>query len=234
VDWCEDHPEEADEINSQVPATLAEIAQSLGARLVYISTDAVFDGKSGNYSEIDIPNPLNEYARSKLRGEQFVRQHPDAVIVRVNIYGWNAQAKLSLAEWVLQELTAGRMVPGFTDVWFNPILVNDLAETILSLAEKGSSGIYHAAGSQRVNKFEFAQRIARIFGFEPSNIRPTLLAEASLRAARPPDMSLNTGKVVRELGRAMPDVNSGLIRFRQLRDDGYPEQLKRYMVRTKA
>jgi dTDP-4-dehydrorhamnose reductase len=87
VDWCEDHPEEAEQVNVQASSYLAELARELGAGFVYVSTDAVFDGERGNYSENDQPAPQSVYAKSKLRGEQEVlRRHSSPLILRVNIY----------------------------------------------------------------------------------------------------------------------------------------------------
>jgi dTDP-4-dehydrorhamnose reductase len=233
VDWCEDHAQDAMQINSVSPAWLVHLAMELGARFLYVSTDAVFDGKQGNYTETDTPAPLNVYAESKLRGEQEVlRQDPSALVVRVNIYGWNAQSKLSLAEWVLEQLASGKPVPGFTDVHFTPILVNDLSEVLLTMLDRELKGLYHVAGSERISKFEFAQWVAVTFGFDPGQIVPARMAEAHLRARRPPDMSLNTSKISSALGRSMPDVQSGLSRFRTLRDAGYPQQLKSYLNGT--
>ena len=102
-----------------VPAAIAAICSRSEPRLLYISTDSVFDGGRGNYSETDTPGPVNAYAKTKLHGEREVlRQNPTALIARVNFYGWNAQEKHSLAEWLLQQFTLGKLVPGFSDVFF--------------------------------------------------------------------------------------------------------------------
>src|SRR5206468_3889008 len=109
--------------------------------------DSVFDGRRGKYSETDQPAPLNVYARSKWQAEQKVAErYPAAVIARVNIYGWNAQEKLSLAEWFLRRFAEAEYVPGFTDVIFCPILVNDLASVLLQMLERGLNGLYHVTG----------------------------------------------------------------------------------------
>jgi dTDP-4-dehydrorhamnose reductase len=119
VDWCEDHPQEAERINVDASRWLAEIACQLQAHFVYISTDSVFDGERGDYREEDEPAPVNVYAQTKLLGERAVLGiNPAALVARVNIYGWNVQNKLSLAEWILAQLRAGEVVPGFTDVFF--------------------------------------------------------------------------------------------------------------------
>ncbi|MGC1650080.1 MAG: SDR family oxidoreductase, partial [Candidatus Sulfotelmatobacter sp.] len=94
VDWCEDNPNEAQAINVQASAVLAETAATLNARLLYVSTDSVFDGQRGGYAETDEPAPLNVYAKSKLAGErETLQRHPAGTVVRVSIYGWNAQNK---------------------------------------------------------------------------------------------------------------------------------------------
>lgn len=229
VDWCEDHPAEAERINAQASIMLAQTAHEIGASFLYISTDAVFDGKRGNYSETDESVPINTYGISKLKGEQGVfRSHPSALVARVNIYGWNAQDKYSLAEWILHELENSKKVPGFTDICFTPMLVNDLVEVLLSMLDAGLSGLYHVTGGGRISKYEFAQRLATLFGFDSSRIIPVKSAEAKLRAPRPADISLNSKKIIAALGHPMPDVDSGLRRFHALREMGYPQELKSF------
>jgi dTDP-4-dehydrorhamnose reductase len=94
VDWCELHPEEAEEVNVQASSALAELAQELNAQFLYVSTDSGFGGKRGNYSEDDQPAPLSTYAKSKWRGEEEVLcRHSSPLIVRVNIYGWECTAE---------------------------------------------------------------------------------------------------------------------------------------------
>jgi dTDP-4-dehydrorhamnose reductase len=231
VDWCEDHPNEAYELNATVSGELASMAAELGARFVYVSTDAVFDGNKGNYCEQDQPAPLSAYARSKWHGEQMVLQrNAQAAIARVTIYGWNAQEKLSLGEWILQRLMEGAQVPGFTDVYFTPILATDLAQSVLAILERSLAGVYHVVGAERISKFEFARRVAQAFGFHPSRITPACLADAKLRARRPRDVSLNTTKFREATRRTLPDVKSGILRFREQRDNGYAQQLKSYLM----
>src|ERR1019366_1417235 len=230
VDWCEDNPKQAEAINVQASAVLAEIASALNARFVYVSTDSVFDGKRGNYVETDEAAPLNVYARSKLAGErETLRRNKAAIVVRVSIYGWNAQNKDSLAEWVLRRLEGGKHVPGFTDVFFTPILVNDLVPVLFAMLQHELSGLYHVAGSEGISKFEFARRVATAFGFDPARVTPCQVKDMRLRAARPLDVSLNTEKVRIALGRSMPDVDSGLCGFRERRSRQYPQQLKTYL-----
>jgi dTDP-4-dehydrorhamnose reductase len=201
VDWCEQHADQATKMNTDLPVRLAQLALELGARFIHISTDAVFDGKRMNYT----------------------------VVARVNIYGWNAQNKQSLAEWILSQLATGKPVPGFTDVYFTPILVNDLAEILFAVLDRGLSGLYHIGASERISKYEFARRVAVEFGCNPNQVVPTSVNGAGLQAKRARDMSMNTEKISAALGRPMPNIESGLRRFRELRDTGYPQRLKSYL-----
>ena len=231
VDWCEDHPEDAEQLNVGASSLLAEVAHDLKAQFIYVSTDAVFDGRRGDYAEADLPAPINVYGQSKLAGERAVlERHPSALMIRVNIYGWNAQEKLSLGEWFLRGLRREERVPGFTDVIFCPMLVNDLAEVLLQMLERGMSGLYHLTGAEKISKYEFGRRVAEIFGLDPARVMPTRVSEARLKARRPLDISLKTARACRALGREMPDVDSGLRRFRALHESGYPRDLKSYLT----
>lgn len=227
VDWCEDHPEDADRINADASGALARAAARVGAKLAYVSTDSVFDGERGGYTEDDEPAPLNAYARSKLRGEHRVREAlSGALVLRTNLYGWNAQPKQSLGEWVLGRLEAGTPFPGFADVAFAPLLANDLAEMILGLLERGVAGTLHLAASDAVSKYDFARAIAEEFGHDPGLVTPARAADAAFRAPRPRDTSLAAARAAAALGRSMPTVRQGLGRFRALRDGGYVNLLK--------
>ena len=227
VDRCQEDPAMAWRYNVDMTRYLAEAARRTGSRMVYISTDSVFDGCHGNYNEKDMPVPINEYAKSKLAGEQAARTELDSVIlIRTNFYGWNVQNKLSLAEWILKNLERGRSINGFQDVYFTPILVTDLANIILLMIEQEVHGLYHVAGGQRCNKYEFGRKLATVFGLNPQLIRPTSISESTLVAPRPLDTSLCVSKVSQVLGINMPNVISGLQRFKALRDTGYVVELQ--------
>lgn len=227
VDYCESHLDEAYAANVKVVLNLAAAARRTGAKLVHISTDAVFSGETGWYSESDSPGPLNRYAKSKLLGEEAAAlELPDSLIIRTNIFGWNAREKMSLAEWVLSHLESGQAISGFADVIFNPILVNDLSEIILQMMGKGLTGIYHAASSEACSKYEFALRLADIFRLDRILVKHGSIENAELPALRPKNTSLQTRKITQALSITMPDLESGLRRFKELRDRGYVNQLK--------
>ena len=221
VDWCETHRDETWKLNVEVTRQIASIARDNGVGLVYISSDSIFDGRLGCYLEESMPAPLNIYAESKLAGEKAVLDELNcSLIVRTNIYGWNAKNKESLAEWILRRLETGQLVPGFYDILFTPIFVGDLSEIILDMMKLELKGVYHVAGSQVCSKYEFAVQLAATFGLNRELVQPATAADSKeLIAMRPGNTSLRTDKISAALGRGMPDIEAGLMRFKALRNN---------------
>jgi len=226
VDACENNPELAFKMNVDVPKKLAVVARG-GARLMHISTDSVFDGQRGEYTEEDAPNPQSLYARTKLLGEQAVLEaNPSAAVARVNLYGWSLSGERSLAEFFFYNLAGGNRVMGFTDVYFCPLLVNDLAHILLRMMELELSGIYHAVSSQCLSKYDFGIALAKKFGFDGNLITPASVSQSNLKAARSPNLSLCSDKLAGLLGGPLPALEPGLERFHRLYGEGYPGRLK--------
>jgi|Deesub1362A_J573_1020465.scaffolds.fasta_scaffold01365_2 dTDP-4-dehydrorhamnose reductase len=227
VDRCERDPERAFQLNRDMARWVAEASRAAGARLVHISTDAVFCGDGDGYREQDEPQPINLYGRSKLAGERAVAQaYPQALIVRTNFYGWGPGIKRSLAEWFLGKLRAGERCGGVVDVHVNLMLATDLASILLRMLERGLQGLYHVAGADCVSKFEFGQRIAEAFGLDGSLIEPISVADLDLAAPRPKHLCLRTERVERALGLAMPGLDEGLRKMRQQEGNGYAREIR--------
>lgn len=224
VDGCEEAPALARRLNVDVAGALARVAGERQIRLVHLSTDHLFAGTSAWHDESEPPAPINTYAQTKAEAEQVVQQVcPHALIVRTNFYGWGPPFRASFSDWILAAMRRGEELRMFTDVFFTPILINDLCEAILEIAAAGASGLYHVAGSDRLSKHDFAQRLAEVFEVAHPQIRPASVEEAPLRARRPKDMSLRSDKVARLLGRRMPAIGEGLARLRRLEGAGWPE-----------
>lgn len=227
VDYCESQPDEALRINAEMPRRLAAAARLQGVRFLYVSTDSVFDGRAGNYDEYAQTGPLNVYARSKLAGEEAVRgELASALILRTNIYGWNAQEKLSLAEWILRGLKAKQAVPGFIDVVFNPLLANDLSEIMVRMMERQLEGLYNVGSVDCCSKFEFALKLAGVFDCDAGLVRAASIGDAPLKAPRPRNTCLGIHKISEHLGEPMPTLEGSLQRFKMLRDTGFVDHLK--------
>lgn len=227
VDACETNPALAVEVNADLPGRIAEAAGRHDIQLVHISTDAVFNGQKGDYSEDDEPNPLNVYARTKWEGEKAVASaNPRALIARVNFYGWSTSGTRSLAEFFFTNLSVGRPVSGFTDVFFCPLEVTSLAETLLELVRTGTSGIYHVVSRECLSKYEFGCRLAGQFGLDAALIQPASVRDGGLVAARSPNLLLRTDRLSAALGHPAPGQTEGLKRLHDAYLAGHPQRLR--------
>ncbi|MBG7610045.1 MAG: SDR family oxidoreductase [Anaerolineae bacterium] len=227
LEACEDEPELAWQLNTELPRNLAKQCRQGGARLLHVSTDAVFDGQRGSYTELDAPNPLSVYSQTKLAAESaVVEAHPEAIIARVNLFGWSIRGQRSLAEFFFNNLQMGNPMMGFIDLLFCPLLVNDIAEIFLMMLQKELRGLYHVVSCESISKYDFGTEIARIFGFDPGLIIPTSVAESSLSAPRSPNLTLKVDKLIHDLGSVPPKIFPALDRFYTLYQQGYPQALK--------
>jgi dTDP-4-dehydrorhamnose reductase len=228
VDSCERDPQTAQAINAQVPAQLAALCAQREVHMVHISTDAVFDGQLGSYTEEDQPNPLSVYARTKLEGEDGVLvANPEALVLRVNFYGYSLSGRRSLAEFFLNNLSAGQPVKGFTDVHFCPLYVVDLVDVIFACLEHQLSGLYHAVSPECLSKYDFGRRIADKFGLDGDLIQPVSVNDGNLLAKRSPNLTLRVDKL-QGAGVDLPGQADGLERFHRHFRHGYPELVKSY------
>lgn len=227
VDYCEQYPDRAVELNCNVSAQLANATAESGCDFVYISTDAVYGLGKGFFSEDDHPEPVNEYGRSKLQGEWAVlNANARSLVLRTCIYGWNAQEKYSFSEAILKSLVLQQDIFLFKDVTFSPILVNDLLDVIIQLLEIDANGIYNVGSPTGVSKLAFGQILAEKSGLASKYIKPIVLAEKELQAVRPLNPTMDVSKVSMALGHKLPTVEEGIDRFLELLTNGYVEQLK--------
>jgi dTDP-4-dehydrorhamnose reductase len=172
VDWCETHREETWQVNVVGVENLIDAAKKVGAHLVHVSTDYVFDGKNGPYSEDDRPNPLSYYGKSKLAGENALRASgiPHTILRTIVVYGYGIRIKPNFALWVISNLVEQKPIQCVDDQFGNPTYVGDLAAAIITAFETRKTGLYHICGGERVSRYDFAVQIARTFGFNESLI----------------------------------------------------------------
>jgi dTDP-4-dehydrorhamnose reductase len=231
LEACEKQPGLARRLNGEVPGILAETCRKGGARqkparLLHVSTDAVFDGVKGSYAETDDPNPLSVYAETKLAGERAVAAaDPDALIARVNLFGFSPGGNRSLGEFFLYNLMEGKPLKGFTDVYFCPLRVNDIAGIFFKMLELELAGLYHVFSSECVSKYDFGVRIAGRFGLDAGLIEPISFEEFGLSVARSPNLTMVIHKLSTALGEPTPALSPMIERFWELFQSGYPREL---------
>jgi len=213
VEWCERNPEAARAINYETTLFLAEQSSKVGAKFIFTSTDSVFDGIKGGYSEGDPPGPLNSYAEGKAETEKSLGEiDDDALIIRSYFYGFSPSGTRSLLEWVLNRARAGSVIPGFTDSLFSPISVYDFAEALDMSVDAGGSGILHFGSRDGISKYEFAQIVMEVYGCDMSLLRPITVDDAGLSADRPRNTSLNVEMLAGIMGRPVSTVRDGIER----------------------
>ena len=230
LEKCEEDPIQAKVLNTDLPGELAAACAERSIPFLHISTDAVFDGtKEGFYTEEDEPGPLGIYSKTKYDGESAVQVvNPQAIIARVNFYGWSLSGRRSLAEFFVSNLSEAKNVHGFTDVIFCPMLVNDTARLLLEMLQKDLSGLYHVVGAQPISKYQFGVEVARAFGLREDLISPQSVKESSLTAKRSHNLWLSTHKLSTDLGREIPALSTGLAEFYTQFQQGYPQKIRSY------
>jgi len=215
VDQCEENPDLAYKITVETAENIARASNLYKSRLIYISTDHLFDGKKLMFTEEDNPAPVNVYGKTKLLAENRTLKHvADAVIIRTNFFGWSPAGHPStFGEWVYNNLKEQKPMNLFTDYYFTPIEVTYLAEAIETIVASSFSGVINIAGAERCSKYEFGITLAEICGFNPSPITPTKITSGSFKAPRQQDLSLSTMKYQELFHKNLPGLKTSLKRF---------------------
>jgi dTDP-4-dehydrorhamnose reductase len=202
VDYVERNFEEGWKSNVNGTENIVELTKKHKLRLVYVSSNAVFDGKSPPYQESDSTNPINKYGVIKRECERIVMMGcPDAAIVRpILMYGWHGiEGRANPATWIIERLRKGERINLVTDVYENPLWSNHCAEAIWKIVELGKTGIFHIAGKDVVNRYEFAKSVAEVFGLDHSLLNPVKSSFFPTIALRPPNTSFRTERMEKEL-----------------------------------
>lgn len=217
VDRCEENEAYARKLNSELTRELSIICSQLHIKMIYISTDAVFDGeKDSLYTEEDIVNPLNVYAKTKYEGECFVRKNVDSLILRTNIYGINVQNKNSFGEWVVKALKNDENLNMFEDIIFSPILVNDLALIIGKCIESNLCGLYHACATGGITKYDFGIKTKEVFRIQSGTINKATSDIMNFKAKRAKNMGMSNKKLRDALDISIRTPEESIERFYQL------------------
>jgi dTDP-4-dehydrorhamnose reductase len=217
VDGCERDPELAWRVNVGGSEQVARACRSLGARLVAVSTDYVFDGAAGPYGEDDLPNPRGAYARTKRCGEEAALVLvPDCAVARVAVvYSGRPGAKNTFATQVVEKLSRGEPVKAFSDQLVSTTLAASGAAMCLELLlDTRYRGVLHTSDADVVDRVEFARRVAREFGLS-GEIVPVKTADVKLPAPRPLQGGLRVDRAAALLRNRPLSLDAALARFHE-------------------
>ena len=210
VDFCESNKQMADVLHIKITDDIAKTCSNIGSRIIYFSTDAIFDGKlSRKYTENDLPNPINHYGKTKLNAEKILLENDTNIVLRTTvIYGWHAKSRFT--NWVLNSLKNSREVPAFTDQFNTPTLVDDMAKAILQIFTKDKFGLFNAVGATCLSRYQFALKLADMFNLDKNLIIPTSSVGKKQIAPRPPNGCLDNSKIVNDIGFKFSDIDTGI------------------------
>jgi dTDP-4-dehydrorhamnose reductase len=237
VDYCEQNPQEAYFINSQVVGKMAKLCNMFGSRFIHISTDFVFDGeKSSGYVETDNPNPINLYAKSKLSGELEANHASSYSVIRSSvIYGWtpvevqgsysSSGKPMNFALWAINKMKNKETIEIVNDQYSSPTLADTLASVCLRIAALDKNEVYHVSGTSCISRYEFTRKIAEVMGYTSSEIKPIESKNFNQKAPRPRNSCLNCQKVQKELKYKLPDIEQSLSVMRAQIELGNPSLL---------
>lgn len=216
VDGCENRRELAWRVNAGGVENLIAALQNTSCRLIHISSDYVFDGTAGPYSEEQPPKPINYYGQTKLDAERIIgKSNLPWTIVRTNVlFGNTTLQKASFVRWVIEKLRHFETISVVNDQFGNPTWSYGMAEAINIIIEKDARGLYHYAGTDYLDRFEFALKIAEIYGLNPLLIRKTTTRALNQPAPRPFRAGLICDKIKRELDVPSYSINESLTRMK--------------------
>jgi dTDP-4-dehydrorhamnose reductase len=218
VDRCEVEKDLAWRTNVLATQNIVETARKNQNHLVYVSTDYVFNGQKGMYTEDDQTEAINHYGLTKIEAERLVKSLPSGFcIVRGSvIYGSrHAPGKPSFALWILERLKRREPVKTVVDQWTSPTLNSNMAETTLEIIERKLQGIFHVAGATRISRYDFAIHLAKTFNLDTQMLTPVTSTEFTWTAKRPRDSSLSTAKAQRTLKNKPIELNTAIEKLKK-------------------
>ncbi len=216
-DACERDPERAKRVNVDAVKTLAGLCGASGTRLIHFSTDLVFDGERGWYTEDDVPNPAGVYARGKFASEEaaLVRA-PGAAVLRISsAYGRPMGGRAGFVDSMREKLFHGEPVTAFIDQWRTSTAADQLPEVLAKLlADPDLEGVFHWGGAERATRFAAAVTFARALDFDETLVHPGRAVDAKFASPRPRDSSLDSSRLAAAIGVAPLSYEAG---FRALK-----------------
>ena len=202
VDYCEENQDSCWEINVKAVENLAKSCEVSKSHLLHLSTDFVFDGKSGPYNENDKPNPLHFYAKSKLKSEEIVKKiMTNWTIARtIIIYGiTDNMSRSNIVLWAKKEIENGNTINVVNDQLRSPTLAEDLAKGCISIIDKSAFGLYHLSGPKTYSILDLVHKVADFYNLDKSLILPVTSASLNQSATRPLSTGFDITKAKKDL-----------------------------------
>ncbi|VXD24625.1 SDR family oxidoreductase [Planktothrix paucivesiculata] len=211
VDYCEQNPEETYQINVVGCLNVAQATREVGAKFIFYSSDYVFNGENGPYQEIDEPDPICVYGRQKLEVEHKISELLDNYLIcRIAwVYGQEKQGKNFVLR-LISTLKNHQTIRVPQDQIGSPTWANDIAEASCRLIEVEAKGLFHTTGSDCINRYQFAVKIAEMFGLDADLIIPVNTSQLNQVAPRPLKCGMRCDRLNQMLNWNLRGVVDGL------------------------
>jgi len=220
VEECESNANLAKLINVDLAKNIAKACNQVGAKLIHISTDHLFSGNQQYSTEESVTNPINNYAKTKLLGEQQVLENcKDVLIVRTNFFAWGTEYRQSFSDFILDKLKHNEQVDLFSDVFFTPILVDELSKRTHQLIDSNAVGVFNIVSSERISKHKFGIKLANCFNLDATLINKVSINNKPNLVKRPVDMSLSNAKLRRTLNCEVSSLDEQLYVLKQMENN---------------
>ena len=218
IDFCEINKEEVYALHVKITEKITALCSKINSKIVFLSTDYVFDGKKGNYTENDKTNPINYYGHTKDLAEKIILKNENNLVLRTAmVYG--SSSKVRFLRYVIENLKKDQEINTYDDIFNSATLLDDLTNGISKAIEFDASGIYHIVGSSCVSRFDFAKTVAKVFNFNENLVKPVSILSAKLKAKRPINPCLNNSKASKTFGIKFSSINEGIKQIYERRSD---------------
>jgi len=219
VDYCEQHPDEAYAVNVEGTQNIIEAAKKIKAKIIFLSSNAIYDGENPPYDEKSSPKPLDVYGKTKVDGENLIKNSDlDFVILRlITMYGWPSEGgRSNPVTWVIEKLKRGDRIKVVTDIYNNHLWVGQAAEVVWKIIRGDiKNDIYNIAGADCISRYNLVLKVAAVFNLDSSLIAAVSSDFFKEIAPRPKNTCFNTAKMKKELNINPLSIDEGLLFMRQ-------------------
>lgn len=232
IESCEKNKKSCYIHNFILTKELVKISNEINCKFVYISSDHIFNGNKSFYTELDKVAPLNYFAKTKVLSENFIKKKSKSfLIVRTNFIGNSFFSKKSFLNNIVKSLKEKKNLFLFEDVYFTPIRINLLIEIVHRLLDLDKEGIYNVAGDERISKYQFGLKVAKIFKIDSELIHPKKFKYFNL-VDRPLDMSLSNLKLKKTLKvNKIEDIDKSLIEIKKCYNNKNLKNKKKFIIK---
>jgi len=211
VEVCDQRPEASWKINAEIPAQISRLSQEISAQFIHVSTDHYYSSLEELRDESVSMMPINQYGFAKFAAENFILfENSEALILRTNFFGISRKVDKSILNFAMNAFNGNKPLDGFSDVFFTPVGISDIARFLLSNQSLLVTGLLNFASSEAISKYEFLKLIAQITGHSTDLVKESSIKDSQLTVPRPSYLALSPNRLVNDVGYLIPSLREML------------------------